>query len=672
MILFRHHLVPEIQGLRAVAVLAVLIYHIWPNILPGGYVGVDVFFVISGYLITGSLFKEFERTGGIDIPAFYARRVRRLLPAATLVSLTVALAIPLFARAQWADIASSIVASALYVQNWFLAAQAVDYLADDSKGPMNHFWSLSVEEQYYIVWPLVLLPVVHLARRAGVSPRAVFLGFIGLIGIGSLVYSILLTPQNPGVAYFATTTRAWELALGGALAVLHVRGKVVGTGYARQVRAGLGLMGLFAIGGGCWAYSDQTSFPGYAALLPTLGAAAVIVSSGVQSPWSAARILNTRVFQYLGDVSYSLYLWHWPIIVAYVEISGRAIGPRSGALLLLAALILAHVSKTLVEDPFRTARFALRRTLMLGIGSIALTTLAGTAYLMRDLNDPMPTAIAAAPRGAAAMKDPQYDWRSEDPTKVVPRLEKVRADVSSAYAAKCHQTVQATEVLTCDYGDPRSDAKIVMVGNSHATHWFPAFEELARAQPIYFRGLAKSACIFSVEPVYDAELKRPYTECAQWSKNVIDWLSRERPDVVLISHSPGEGKVTPEVLAATWKQLVDMGLDVRHVRSIPRPSFDVGKCIAGHHDWKAKCVPSREKVLKRNNLYFAAEQLKIPILDFSDYFCDAKHCPVIIGDVLVYRDSHHMTATFARTLGRPMEEKLAPLLHFKAADRNSG
>jgi peptidoglycan/LPS O-acetylase OafA/YrhL len=662
MIPSRHHLVSEIQGLRAVAVLAVLIYHLWPKILPGGYVGVDVFFVISGYLITGSLFKEFEGTGGINIAGFYARRIRRLLPAATLVALAVAVSVPLFPQAQWADIANSLVASALYVQNWFLAAQAVDYLADDAKGPMNHFWSLSVEEQYYIVWPLILLPVLHLARRTALSPRAAFGWFVGLIGLGSLAYSVWLTPLNPGVAYFATTTRAWELALGGALAVFSVRSVV-----APPMRAALGLAGLGAIVIACLAYSDETSFPGYTALLPTLGAAAVILSCGAQSSWSAGLILNARVFQYLGDISYSLYLWHWPLIVLYGEVTGRGIGPRTGLVLVLASVGLAHFSKIFVEDPFRGSRFAIGRTLAAGAGGIALTVIAGTIYLAREVSEPALSAVAEAPRGAPAMKDPQYNWRKEDLSKIIPRPEKVKADVSSAYATKCHQTIQGTEVLTCNYGDPKSGIKIVMVGNSHATHWFPAFEELARSQPIYFRGIAKSACIFSLEPVYDTGLKRPYTECAEWSKSVIEWLSRERPDIVLISHSPGDGRVTPEQLAATWKPLLEMGLDVRHVRSIPRLSFHPGKCLEGAKDWMVECLPSRKRVLPQDNLYAAAKILNVKTLDFSEYFCDADHCPVIIGGVLVYRDSHHMTATFARTLSTSMKEKLSDFMHVKAA-----
>lgn len=650
----KHHLIPEIQGLRAVAVLAVLLYHIWPTILPGGYVGVDVFFVISGYLITGSLFQEFEGTGRISIAGFYARRIRRLLPAATLVSLAVALTIPLFPESQWADIVNSLVASVLYVQNWFLADQAIDYLADDAKGPMNHFWSLSVEEQYYILWPLILLPILHFARRTALGPRAAFGWFVGLIALSSLAYSIWLTPLNPGVAYFATTTRAWELALGGALAVF-LRGAVI----SQPLRTALGLGGLCAIVIACLAFNAETIFPGYTALLPTLGAAAVILASGARSRWSAGRILNSRPFQYFGDISYSLYLWHWPLIILYGEMIGQMIGPRGGIALLLASCLLAHLSKIWVEDRFRSGGFSTSRTLTAGLASIALTVVLGLSYQTWQGNDPDTAVADGLPRGATAMQDSGYDWRRENPARVSPQPAMARQDVPSAYAKKCHQNQRRTEVLSCDYGDPKSKLKIVMLGDSHATHWFPTFEEMAQRQSVYFRGVAKSACLFSVEPVYNSSLKRPYTECAEWSLNVIDWLARERPDLVLVSQSPAYPMAAVGGMAKAWARLSEMKLNVQAVVSTPWMPFEPSKCFMASTDWMVDCVPDRATVFRPDLTLAAAKSLNMPILDFSEEFCRTTQCPTVIGGVFVYRDSHHMTATFARTLVDSLERKLS-------------
>jgi hypothetical protein len=198
-----------------------------------------------------------------------------------------------------------------------------------------------------------------------------------------------------------------------------------------------------------------------------------------------------------------------------------------------------------------------------------------------------------------------------------------------------------------------------MLGDSHATHWFPAFAELARGRSIHFRGIAKSACLFSMEAVYHRGLKRPYTECAEWSRNVIDWLDRERPDVVLISQSPAYPADAAEGLTAALARLVEMGLDVRVIRSTPWLSFEPGKCLANSENWLAECTPSRSLVFRPDLAVLAAEKLKIKTLDFSDVFCDATQCPVIIGGVLVYRDSHHMTATFSKSLSEVVKKNLA-------------
>ena len=291
---------PEIQGVRAIAVIAVLIFHLWPSVLPGGYVGVDVFFVVSGFLITGLLLRQVERTGKIQVLDFYAKRIKRLLPAATLVLVAVGTCVSLLPILRWADTANEIAASALYFENWWLAAKAVDYLAADAApSPLQHFWSLSVEEQYYIAWPLIflLLSPFGLLRRLG--PRRAFGFAVIVVGLVSLIYSIYITPKNPGLAYFATTTRAWELALGGLLAVF--------TGWERipeRIRQVIGVLGLLMIIVAVATFGSETVFPGYAAALPTIGAAFLIVSGESKSVWSVFSILKSKPFQYVGDLSY--------------------------------------------------------------------------------------------------------------------------------------------------------------------------------------------------------------------------------------------------------------------------------------------------------------------------------------------------------------------------------
>jgi peptidoglycan/LPS O-acetylase OafA/YrhL len=253
---------PEIQGLRAIAVMAVLVFHVWPDVLPGGYIGVDVFFVISGYLITGLLLREVERSGRISLVNFYRRRIRRLLPAAALVIIVSCMTVGMLPIVQWTDTAKEALASTFYLQNWWLAYQAVDYLAEDSApGILRHYWSLSVEEQYYIFWPLLYIFVAASSHWARHHPRRTFAIMAIGIGVPSLLYSIYLTNQEPSSAYFVTTTRAWELAIGSGLAVFIHHAKSLSS----SIRASIGLLGMISILISCLSFSEVTPFPGYAA-----------------------------------------------------------------------------------------------------------------------------------------------------------------------------------------------------------------------------------------------------------------------------------------------------------------------------------------------------------------------------------------------------------------------
>ena len=286
---------PEIQALRALAVGLVVVYHLWPDAVPGGFIGVDVFFVISGFLITALLLREIERTGAVSLSAFWARRARRILPAALVTvfacGLVMAAVVPMSLWPQWLD---EMRASTLYVQNWQLASDAVDYfaIAEHTPSPVQHFWSLSVEEQFYLLWPVVLLATAR-NRRALVGGMAV-------LTVLSLAYSLFATATNPAAAYFVTPARAWEFGAGGLLAA---------AGAASRPSRLLCFAGLTAIVAGAFAFSVATPFPGWAALVPVLGAMAVIRAG------AASRALAVRPLQFLGDISYSLYLWHWPLIV---------------------------------------------------------------------------------------------------------------------------------------------------------------------------------------------------------------------------------------------------------------------------------------------------------------------------------------------------------------------
>jgi len=377
----------DIEGLRAVAVLMVLLYHAGAPFLPGGFVGVDVFFVISGFLITTLLIRELARTGTISLRGFYARRFKRLLPAAAALLLFVTVATPLLLpRTRWASTAWDVVASSLYSINWRLASQSLDYLAQgEAPSPLQHFWSLAVEEQFYLVWPLLILLATWGVRgrfqegrhqAAGGSgtastrqlTTAVLLG-LSVVAVPSLAWSIHLTGAEQGPAYFVTTTRMWELAIGGGIAI----GAAQFDRMPRRVAARMGWTGLAVVLGTGLILTTATPFPGAVALIPTLGTAAVIASGPAAGRSGPVRLLGSAPMRWVGGLSYSLYLWHWPLIVLATAWIGRPLTLPEGLAVVTASFAPAWLSRRYVEEPVRRSRpLTARPILALRLG-LALT-----------------------------------------------------------------------------------------------------------------------------------------------------------------------------------------------------------------------------------------------------------------------------------------------------------
>jgi peptidoglycan/LPS O-acetylase OafA/YrhL len=343
---------PEIQALRAVAIGCVVAYHFWPAILPAGFIGVDVFFVVSGFLITGLLVRDAERWGRVRLKEFYVRRVRRILPAALVVLSLCAVATLLFVPlAEWRAFLQQILSSGLYVQNWHLARDSqIPARADLESTPVQHFWSLSVEEQFYLVWPLLIILGLSLAARSGRRRLEVVAAILAVTTLASFVHGTLLTMQDHNLAYFSTLARAWEFGVGGLLALApQVTGERL-----RRTRAVAGWAGLAAIAVAALAFkAEADAFPGTIALLPVLGTAAVIWSGMPRAALSLAPAAALRPVQWLGGISYSLYLWHWPIIMFTPYITGRPSEAPVMVLLLALSIVVADASKRWIEDPFR-------------------------------------------------------------------------------------------------------------------------------------------------------------------------------------------------------------------------------------------------------------------------------------------------------------------------------
>lgn len=668
----------EIQVLRALAVVLVVVFHVAPPFLPGGYVGVDAFFVVSGYLITLHLKRELERTGTIALGEFWARRARRLLPASLLVlsaSLVgVVLLVPL---SLWRQFAREVLASTLYVQNWRLAFDSVAYsAAENDASPVQHFWSLSVEEQFYLVWPLLLLGVAWGSRRRGRALVPVTQALLVLIVVASMAWSTWVTDYDRKAAYFSTFVRAWEFGVGALLAFVRVP-KLAGWSASVLSYAGLATLIASAV-----LFDSETSFPGWLAVFPVIGTLAVLSFGAEGGRASVENALGIRPVVWLGDHSYGIYLWHWPLLVLGRLAAGRELATSESLVAVGVTLALAFVSKRYVEDPVRYARPLVARRAVFtfayvaaGMGVVAAATEAVDRHRSVVTRVVSPIAERAKREVVPCFGAGATQPGGEPCDSPVPPGEVVPAPMS-AYLDKvnaCMTDNESASLRVCEFGDRESDLVVGLVGDSHAAHWLPALQLLARERELRVLTFLKGSC-----PYTEAERSssRAVSEtCERWKDDVEEELEkREDVDALFVSASalngfvtaPGEdpGQVAARGFSEAWNDLPDHIERVVVLRDIPRPREDVILCLEraardGELEDEDECARARAESLLDDPLVEAAQQSdRALLLDFSPVFCDAEFCHPVVGGALVYRDGHHMTATFARTLAPLLEAEL--------------
>ncbi|WP_256842000.1 acyltransferase family protein [Ornithinimicrobium cryptoxanthini] len=673
----------DIEGLRAVSVLAVVLWHAGLPWLPGGYVGVDVFFVISGFLMTTILVTELERDGTIKLAAFYARRARRLLPAALAALLgTAILSLTLLPSHRWPDIGRDIAASAAYVVNWTLAGGSVDYLAQDqAPSPLQHFWSLAVEEQFYIVWPVLLLlvPVIFRRRLRGGVVAVTAVAFVS-----SLAYSIYLTAANPSVAYFVTPTRIWELALGGFVALgaaewHHLRRSVARVG---------GWLGLAMILLAIVTYSETTPFPGWQALLPTVGAALVLMAGPAAGRHGPIIALRPPPMQFLGKISYSLYLWHWPLLVVAMQLlgDGHQVPLVAGLSVAALSVVPAWLSWKYVEEPVRAAgsRFSrltlTRRSLRLGFNCSLAGLIAGSAVFLAagpQVPDESPSwvlpeavQVVRDPFGAMVLGDDPIESEAGVAVDVVeamdPPLDALEADLPAYQPEGCHVGLTATKPGFCEAGDPDGAILVVLVGDSHAGQWLTAMDLLGRANGWRIGMMTKSSCPF-VDGVDIQRAGATYWQCLDWNDAVRADLLTMEPDLVLSSHAsygidPG---AMAEGLERAIAPLEAVGIRVGVIRDVPRADENMRHCMLENPQELTRCSFSRESGLARagtGQIALIALRPDLPLIDLTDYICPLETCSPVIGGVPVYRDSNHLSATYVRSLSSHLAALVLPLV----------
>ncbi len=625
----------DVEGLRAIAVGLVLIYHAGLSELSGGFVGVDVFFVISGFLITSLLLAEFDRRGTVSLVEFYARRAKRLLPAACIVLVVTAIGARLvLPEYRWDSTGGDILAAAFYFVNWRLADRSVDYLAEDvAPSPVQHFWSLAVEEQFYIVWPVLLVVVALLARRFGHGRRLLTFGLIG-IAVLSFWYSLSETDANPARAFFVTPTRMWELAVGGLVAVaVGVLPRI-----PRLVALVLGWGGLAAIVAAGFVVEETMPWPGWRAALPVLGTAAVIAAGPAAGRFGPAVVLGTKPMCWIGGLSYSLYLWHWPLLVL-ADDHYDGISTKQGLVVVAISAVPAWITHKLVENPVRHSRvLSARPKLALGVG-LNVTVAAAVGGL----------ALAAVVGGTGG--------------NIRPNPVRAERDVPDLYAKGCQQNQVSAEVVTCEYGPPDAATTIAVFGDSKIAQWVPALQALLPRNDLRVVTYTKSACApADVDTNGNDGL---YTSCREWVGNVLTELTGPaKPDFVLTSQRiPTAAGPTPEArrttmrdgLDATWARLEAAGIRVLVLADTPSPPFTVWQCVAENRsDW-SKCEFERDPAVADSAAPLLREAVAQPranpaFLDLVADICPAPICPPVIGDVLVYRQGSHLTATFVKEL----------------------
>lgn len=639
---------PDIEGLRALAILLVAAAHAGMPGFQAGFIGVDVFFVISGYLITGLLAAEHARTGRIGIAAFYARRFRRLLPALLLMLLVTALVMGMLLSPQErAQQAAAGAAASVWASNLHFAFERIDYFgqASDANAYL-HTWSLGLEEQFYLVWPLLLL--VLLPRVPGTGRRLA--AGMAVVLILSLSACVWWTQVSSRPAFYLMPFRAWQFA-SGALAWLLAARLTEARRQSDQWALLLGAGGVSLIVLSLCLIDDRTVYPGAWALLPTLGTAGMLLAGTVGRSF-VTLTLSSPPMQALGKVSYSWYLWHWPVLVfGAIVLPAPTLGQR---LLMLAwALVLAVLSYRLVERPIRNNAVLVREPRRLILLSLLLM-LCSMLLFARWVE---PGGNAGDARNAGAAGAPVA----------------VNRAVPVIYAMGCDDWYHSDQLAPCVFGDASAPRTAVVVGDSIGLQWFPAYADIFSAPHWRLVVLTKSSCPMVNRPVFNARIGREFTECALWRGKVLDYVEKTRPDVVVMgtTHTvdfdqddwvQGTGDVLARIAPVAGKVFI--------MRSTPLLPFHGAQCIrkyepTGEEAWRragdacsvSAADPTSDKV--RGWLGTAAAGWgNVEVVDMDDDVCPDGICRAARGMALAYRDNQHLDAQFVAGLSGALRRKM--------------
>jgi peptidoglycan/LPS O-acetylase OafA/YrhL len=630
---------PDIEGLRAIAVGLVVLYHAGVPFVHGGFIGVDIFFVLSGYLITGLLAKELESSGGIDLPKFYARRARRLLPALSLVVIVVCLAqVILSSPIAQMEVLKAALTTALHCSNLYFAHIELHYFSQPSAGgPLLHTWPLAAAAQIYFIWPIFLLLLARAVKDVRIRVLV-----IAAISAVSFIDCVWLTSVNQVMAFYLSPPRAWEFGIGGLLAFVPVHWLTARENLCKR----LGAVGLLALVLSGVMIAGSARFPGYIAGIPVLATLATL-QAGASAPNSLpVRVLNWRPLQYLGGISYSLYLWHWPVLMMVPKIlHDNSAAVRASCVAISVAL--AAITHAAVENPVRFNGVLVSRP-WLSLGIAALSMSIGTS------------AFAVW-------------WVALNHSAQFRKFSQVRGDTPSFYATGCTADLIGGRPVLCTFGEiANPESTMVLFGDSHAAQWFPALKAIADSRHWKLVTIIKSSC--SPMIVKTLNTMRAIEACEQWRKLSMAMIQEMRPDMVIMSSSSRYPQRDSSKLidASDWERgsrdtflaLAGHGIAITFIRDIPHADYDVPYCLA-QLAWngRASCPPLlRTKALIEDiyhaQLRAAAGIADVKIIDMADTICGKDSCETQQGDIVKYRDTDHLTSKYAESIAGALQGQL--------------
>jgi peptidoglycan/LPS O-acetylase OafA/YrhL len=604
----------QIQGLRALAALLVTIFH--AKLLPGGFIGVDIFYVISGYLITGLILREIENTGKLDLQTFYQRRIKRLLPTSVFVLFVTAIVGMFVLPAITRDaLGRDLFAAATYISNYLFAWWENDYQnLDATPSPFIHYWSLAVEEQFYVVWPIFIL----LLSRYG--KRTIFRG-IAAVTFLSLLLAIYQTQTSPIWAFYSLPTRAWELGFGALLLF------VPDTFWKNRFIPWFGVIGIALAS---FRFDEKTAFPGINALLPVVSTAVLIGSISIW-PRAFNDLSNNRISQWLGSISYPLYLWHWPALVLPSSALGRPLRIRERIFCIILTIILAHFTSKYIEQPIRHKKIAGKKIYQFFAATTVISLVAGVI-------------ISFSSSSMITVKGTDYRFN------LVEVMQK-----PAVYGDDCHSNYGETESGECTYGDLNSETTIVLYGDSHAAQWFPTLLKLANEKGFKFVSLTKSACPSVDVPRADQGAYKN-VHCETWRDKSIKRIKQIRPAAVILSSyqyfTPPSGysdknkwwKDGQERLLSSLRGSSD---HLIYISDTPKPLRDIPNCLASRDINTCNTTERTPVKIIRG----------FEIIDPTPWLC-TKLCPAIQDGYVVYRDSSHISVAAALALKPQLEAAL--------------